>query len=329
MAATEKQEKECKICISNYEDWRFVYSYESKGKDVVLEVKIVWGEEDIEFHLNGKSIGLTLQDFVNCEDVDDCGLVIAKHLIKDNDGEVLTSFVDESGSTLTEIFYEKRLSKDLEYINGDMDNESLQLTIFANCGYPVNSYDYLEIAEEDVDRIVEMIEDDNSDGLFEYMNECGYDTNEVLDMWGDEVLSYEICDEDANEIESEKVFVSPNNLFTYKGFDYPQIVNDEYHPEFLLIHKDEMKRSWATFNVPKDFKIGEIHFADKYLIPKNYMLDWEKFGDYMTSIGVIQYRGKLYFAEDYGDAGNCESNYFGLFKWNKDSKRYGLLVEIR
>ncbi len=325
--ATEKQEKECKICISNYEDWRFVYSYESKGKDVVLDVKVVWGEEDIEFHLNGKSIGLTLQDFVNCEDVDDCGLLIAQHIIKDNDGEVLTSFVDETGSTLTEIFYEKRLSKVLEYENGDMDDESLQLKLLANCGYPVNSYDDLEIPEKDVDRIIEMIKDKDNEGLFEYMNKYCYNTNEVLDMWGDEVLSYEICDEEANEIESGEVFVSPNNLFTYKDFDYPQIVNDEYHPEFLLIHKDEMKRSWATFYVPKDFKIGEIHFVDKYLIPQNYMLDWEKFGDYMTSIGVIQYRGKLYFAEDYGDVGSWGVNYFCLLKWNVEKKQYDLLAE--
>ena len=57
------------------------------------------------------------------------------------------------------------------------------------------------------------------------------------------------------------------------------------------------------------------------------MLDWEKFGDYMTSIGVIQYRGKLYFAEDYGDAGSWGVNYFCLLKWNVEKKQYDLLAE--
>ena len=78
---TTIKNQECKINFANYENWRFVYGYESNGQDVYLDVKIVCGDDGIEFHLNGKSIGLTIDDFIGCEDIDDCSLVIAKHLI--------------------------------------------------------------------------------------------------------------------------------------------------------------------------------------------------------------------------------------------------------
>ena len=43
--------KECRIDFHDYEDSKFLFSYESKGEDVVLKVKIVDGEDGIEFHL--------------------------------------------------------------------------------------------------------------------------------------------------------------------------------------------------------------------------------------------------------------------------------------
>ena len=134
--------KECRIDFYDYEDSKFLFSYESKGEDVVLKVKIVDGEDGIEFHLNDQSIGLTTEDFIGCEDIDDCTLVVAKHLIKDNDGEVLTAFANSYNTTLTGVIYTKRLTKDLEYDNGDMDDESWQVTLCANHDYSVTSYDY-------------------------------------------------------------------------------------------------------------------------------------------------------------------------------------------
>ena len=326
---TDKQLQGCKIDFANYEDWRFLYSYESNGQDVVLVVTVVDGEDDIEFHLNGQSIGLVPDDFIGCEDIDDCSLLIAKHLIKDNDGEVLTTFVDQSKETLTGVFFEKVLTKDLEYKNGDMDDESWQVLLSANRGYSVNCYDYLEVSEEDVNQILKMISDQDTSGVFEYMNECCYDSNEVLDIWGDEIVSFEVSDENREEVASGNISVDSNNLFEYKDYGYYTIVDNDNHPDYLLIHKDEMKRSWATFRVPKDFNIGEIHFVDRYIIPKNYMLDWDRFGDYMTTIGVFKYRGKLYFADDYGDAGSWCDHHFGVFKWNKEKDRYELLAEMR
>ena len=69
---TEKQLQGCKINLANYEDWVFVYGYESNGKDVYLMVTLVDGDDGIEFYLNGNPIGLTTDDFKDCQDIDDC-----------------------------------------------------------------------------------------------------------------------------------------------------------------------------------------------------------------------------------------------------------------
>lgn len=58
------------------------------------------------------------------------------------------------------------------------------------------------------------------------------------------------------------------------------------------------------------------------------MLDWERFGDYMTTNGVFCYRGKLYYAIDYGDCGSWGCNYYGLFKWVAEKNCYELLAEM-
>ena len=288
---TEKQLQGCKINLANYEDWRFVYGYESNGQDVYLDVKVVYGDDGIEFQLNGNPIGLAIDDFVNCEDIDDCSLVIAKHLIKNNDGVVLTTFVNPYCRTLTGKYYEKQLSKDLEYINGDLEDESWSVTLYANRTPIVNSYDYLEVVADDVQKVMDMVNCRDNIGLQEYLFENDYDTNEVLNIWGgdSELLSFEVYDNNNDEVDSGKIFLSTNNLFDYNGYNYNSIVTPDHHPDYVLIHQDEIKRSYATFRVPKDFNIGEIHFVDRYIIPKNYMLDWERFGDYMTTIGVFKY----------------------------------------
>lgn len=342
---TEKQLQGCKINLADYEDWIFAYGYESNGKDVIKMVRIVC-DDDVKLYLTGKSIlvtndnqkgyqdiddyDLTTDDFKDCQDIDDCSLVIAKHLIKDNDGVVLTTVVNHRCHTLTGIYYEKKLSKELEYINGDLEDESWSVTLYANQTSTINSYDYLEVNKDDVQKVMEMINCRDNIGLQEYLFENDYDTNEVLNLWGDdsELLSFEIEDFRNNTIDVGKIVLSTNNLFDYNDFEYNQIVTPDHHPDYVLIHQDEIKRSYATFRVPKDFNIGEIHFVDRYIIPKNYMLDWERFGDYMTTIGVFKYRGKLYFADDYGDAGSWGDHHFGLFKWNKEKNRYELLAEM-
>ena len=81
-----------------------------------------------------------------------------------------------------------------------------------------------------------------------------------------------------------------------------------------------MKRSSSTFYVPRDFKIGEIHFMSTPLAPLR-LLDWfGVFGDDVISIGTFRYIGKTYFAEDFGDAGSYGDLKFAIFKWNEEKK---------
>ena len=329
---TTIKNQECKINFANYENWRFVYGYESNGQDVYLDVKIVYGDDGIEFQLNGNPIGLAIDDFVNCEDIDDCSLVIAKYLIKNNDGVVLTTFVNPYCRTLTGKYYEKQLSKDLEYMNGDMDDDSWQVTLFTGKYLNVNCYDYIDIPTYDVNRVLEMISTRDLDGLSGYMFDRDYTSNEVLNLWGEdwlERLTFDVRNEKSDIVMDGSISVATNNIFDYNDDVHYTIVDDNNHPDYVLIRQDSMKRSWATFNVPKDFNIGEIHFVDRKLTPKDYMLDWDRFGDYMSSLWVLRYKGKLYFAEDYGDVGSYGDNYYSLFKWDAEKKRYELLAEIR
>lgn len=329
---TGKQLQGCKINLANYEDWVFVYGYESNGKDVYLMVTLVDGDDGIEFYLNGNPIGLATDDFKDCQDIDDCSLVIAKHLIKDNDGEVLTTFVNHHCHTLTGIYYEKQLSKDLEYINGDLEDESWQVTLFVGKYLNVNCYDYIDVPTEDVNRVVEMISTRDLEELGGYMFDRDYTSNEVLNLWGEdwlERLTFDIRNEKSDIVMDGSISVATNNVFDYNDDVHYTIVDDNNHPDYVLIHQDSMKRSYATFRVPKDFNIGEIHFVDRQLTPKDYMLDWDRFGDCMSSLWVFKYRGKLYFAEDYGDCGSYGDNYYSLFKWDTEKKRYELLAEIR
>ena len=323
-----QMKKECRIDFYNYEDSKFLFSYESNGEDVTLEVNVIDGEDGFEFQLNGQSIGLTPEDFVGCEDIDDCTLVIAKHIIKDNDGEVLTTFANSYNTTLTGVIYNKRLTKDLEYDNGDMDDESWQVTLCANHNNSVTSYDYYEISEGEVDNIVSLISNRDDDALSDLLWGRDSERVEVFEFNDIAGLTYEVSDSNGEVVQDGLMAVFSNNIFSYEGCEKYQIVNENYHPEYLLLVSDTMKRSNTTFCVPKDFQIGEIHFEDSSSAPFR-LLDWcSMFGDYVTSIGSFRYRGKTYYADDFCDAGSYGDRKFAIFKWNDDKKRYNLLAEM-
>ena len=141
-------------------------------------------------------------------------------------------------------------------------------------------------------------------------------------------LTYEVSDSNGDVVKDGVIRVTPNNIFSYDGCEGCQIVNENHHPEYLLLVSDTMKRSNTTFCVPKDFQIGEIHFEDSSSAPFR-LLDWcSMFGDYVTSIGFFRYRGKTYYADDFCDAGSYGDRKFAIFKWNDDKKRYNLLAEM-
>ena len=323
-----QMKKECRIDFYKYEDSKFLFSYESNGEDVVLEVNVIDGEDGIEFQLNSQSIGLTPEDFIGCEDIDDCTLVIAKHIIKDNDGEVLTAFANSYNTTLTGVIYTKRLTKDLEYDNGDMDDESWQVTLCANHNNSVTSYDYYEISEGEVDNIVSLISNRDDDTLSDLLWGRDYERVEVFEFNDIAGLTYEVSDSNGEVVQDGLMAVFPNNIFSYEGCEKYQIVNENHHPEYLLLVSDIMKRSNTTFCVPKDFQIGEIHFENSRLAPLRLLNWFGVFGDDVTSIGTFRYRGKTYYADDFCDAGSYGDRKFAIFKWNDDKKRYDLLAEM-
>ena len=208
--------KECRIDFYNYEDSKFLFSYESNGEDVTLEVNVIDGEDGFEFQLNGQSIGLTPEDFVGCEDIDDCTLVIAKHIIRDNDGEVLTTFANSYNTTLTGVIYNKRLTKDLEYDNGDMDDESWQVTLCANHNNSVTSYDYYEISEGEVDNIVSLISNRDDDALSDLLWGRDSERVEVFEFNDIAGLTYEVSDSNGEVVQDGLMAVFPNNIFRMK-----------------------------------------------------------------------------------------------------------------
>ena len=60
------------------------------------------------------------------------------------------------------------------------------------------------------------------------------------------------------------------------------------------------------------------------------LLDWYSgFGDNVTSIWTFRYRGKTYFAEDFGDAGSLGDRKFSIFKWNYEKIRYDTIFSLR
>ena len=96
-----------KVDIENYMGGAFCYSYKSNGEDVVIRVEIT---DECEFQIDGKLIGLNEDDFKDCENIEDCTLLIAKQVINDNDSTVLATFISDSGLPLTEVDFEKTLN---------------------------------------------------------------------------------------------------------------------------------------------------------------------------------------------------------------------------
>ena len=104
------------------------------------------------------------------------------------------------------------------------------------------------------------------------------------------------------------------------------IADKNSHSKYLLLKVDTVKRSYATFTVPRNFQIGEIHFLDSRLTPT--WLPWDMIGDSTTDIVSFIYRGEEYIAGEYGDAGYVNDIHYAFFKWDDDKKRYDLLGEM-
>lgn len=310
--------------LSNYTDGCFQYQYQSHGKDVMVNVIV----EDNDLMIDDKSIGLTEDDLLDCKDIDDCTLAIARHIIKDNDGEVLTRFIDEYGDTLTRIGYVKRMNKDLEFVNNE--GEGWYLTLCADAGCDVLQFNFSEVAEDDIHDVMSMFEAKDTGGLIGYAwSSESMQTSEILPIYGDdeeERLSFEITDENGDIVDEGDVLISEINIHYYDDCQ-PKCIAGESKPKYLLIYSDIMKRTCSGFNVPKGFNIGEVHFIDGYPVEPGCMAV-DDFGDSTTHMFSFRYQGKKYSCDDYSDCGGIGDFHFCLYELNDENSKYYVINEI-
>lgn len=321
----EDETFECPICFDDFEGWTYVYRYESNGVEVEREV-IVACAFDALFYMGDEGLELSEEDFQGCQDVDDCGVVIARHVIKDNDGEVRMTFTHENNDedTLTEVPYEIVLDKNLNYPKTD-DDDCWTLSLGANCDMAAMSCEIFELEEEDVERVQECIDNEDSDELFDCLAEYDGDIYEILNLWGDEEterLSYELTDSDGETMEEGDLYVSERNVFQHPDSRPPY--GSHNHPEYLLLKTDIIKRSWSSFSVPAHFAVGGIHFYKEDLLPVSGL---ESLGDTVTTHFSIRFAGKTYHG-DADDAGTYGDIRFYLCKWNDEWKWYEVIGEM-
>lgn len=314
------------IDLSLFNGGHFQYEYQSRGKDVTIDVLV----HEEEFLIDGQSIGLKEDDFIGCEDIDDCSLVIGRHIIRDNDGEILTRYIDEDGNTLTGHSYMKRMNKNLEFIN-DNNDDSWYLSLCGNYTTPVVQFNICEITDDEFEDVSSMFEKNDEECLFDYvMNSDSVETVEVFQTWGDtedDRLSYELTDNNGQTVNEGVLLVSETNIFEYSDHKPEYLIKRSNHPRYILFHGDMVKDGLSVFRVPKDFNIGEIHFTNSNPI-EDRILDFGLLGDSFTNISSFRYQGKVYSSVEETNNGTYGDNHYCLFEWSERKERYIPLYEI-
>ena len=302
------------IDFSDYEGWSFNYSYESGGMSKSINVLIMCEDDGLLF-LDDMPLPLNEYDFKHCQDIHDCGVLIAKHAIKDNDGEVQMSFRYDD-ETLTGVDYSITLTPNLDYAPLNESNEMV-LTLGANCNMDAKRCDIYELDEEYANSVKDRIEEGDIDGIYDIID---YEDQaiEFLGLWGDddECLTYELYDSDGELVDDGEIQVAENNVFQYSNFRYEYGCNK--HPQYLLVRTDIIKRSVTSFTVPAGFEIGGIHF-EKYNFIEGELYG---IGDTITIHDNLHFAGKVYSSDSIDDCGTLGDTNFNLLEWNDDLQRY-------
>ena len=302
-----------------YEGYAFIYRYTSGGEEIEREV-VVACANDGTFYMDDEGFDLKQDSFSGLIDIDDCGIVIAKHIIDDNDGEVRMTLIKDGDneSTLTEVPYEVRLDKHLNYV--DTNDESWTLCLGASEYIDAIRCDIYELDdEEDSERIKECIEEEDTDELEELLGDYSEDVIEILNIVGDrenERLNYELTDNEGNTISEGEILIDTDNIF--EDPDRKDCYGTHHHPWRVLVKTDSIKRSWATFNVPANFEVGGIHFILQNDLPNSL-------GAQLTNHFYIRHAGKYYHA-DVDDAGTLGDIDYYLFEWDEDMERYRVIA---
>lgn len=306
--------------IYNLWNRTFVFNYKSNGVDIEKTIRV-----DDDLIMDGEILDVCLED---CRDLSECILILSKHIVKDNDGDVFVKFIDEDGDTLTCVNSMTRLTKDLNFPPDEGEDWVLTLNT-RNGDDQVTQYNFVDVSEEDIYSIREMMDDEDDCGLNDFIwdNSDSLRTIETLTLYDPSSIGYELCDENGDEIDSGVLQICPENIHDYRPDWSPdQIIDETNPPKYILIKSDLMEDTYSTFNVPKNFCPGDIHFVGSF--PSYQVLSWEGFGDEMVTIQGVKYHGKIYGCDDYGDDGSMGETHFCLMEWDEDRKRYRVVSEF-
>ena len=229
-----------------------------------------------------------------CEFPDDTPMKKTGMWVKDEGDGFVGYYIVYNGK---EIYYTDYMENYNELINES--NETYSLTLSTRNGRPLSQYGFYDISEEEVDIIKDMIKEEDVNGLWSYLFDVGYPdvVTIVLNLYDDDddFLDYDLCDNKGNEVKSGQIRDLYKKVI---GENYDKtIVNKEFHPEYLLISMDFLKKGQTVYyEVSKDIDVNKIKFYDSSFIGDN-VLWWEWLGERTIEIDSFSYKGQGY--------GNC------------------------
>lgn len=321
----------------------FFFKYQVGGKDAQLRVDFVNGDlavsnrdfeddcpiqYDDDYNVvipeeNRPAVPFNNPAFNDCVDYDECGILLAKHFIKDNDGEVLMSIgiLHEDELTLEQVVStEIKLTKDLNFVLTEDTPCPKTLYLGNNNGGNIEEYSFYAINKlEDFEALKKLIEENESPDDYLYEHDIDYfECRNYSMIWQEGQYAWwlEGSEEDDEEASGE-IEISERNLFKYDSWP---IFRSQRRPKALLIRINEA-RSGYQFNVPEDFQIENCHFCN-YTDDFRKEFDFDWLGDAITSFGQFKYNGRTFHLEDCNDRLSLKG--WALFAYNPGRKQYQL-----
>lgn len=314
-ASEESSDEPFKLLIDTYD-----ITYKFEYDDTELYVKIgenseilTSEEEEYDDEEAFEDTGKVVNE--ECYDVDELAVVIAKNIIKSSSNIRYTVYYCGELE-----FEDNEMTSDYELVKSD---EMETLTLHSG-GQSCLQLTIVEIEEDEVDDVREMINNEDADALADYMWDKDQDVLEVFNLWGDEdneTFDYKLEDEDGDVVDEGTILVKEDNVFDYGNYNR---FADEYAPQYLLVRPDEIKKSWASFNIPKGANIKNVHFQKSAM----FTFSGSTLGDTITSIGALHYAGLDLDNMDCGDNGTYGSESFILLKkMDGDNNWYDVVAE--
>ncbi|MCQ2113806.1 MAG: hypothetical protein MJY52_01940 [Bacteroidaceae bacterium] len=259
-----------------------------------------------------------------CHDFDELAVVIAKNIIKSSSKIYYTVYDCGEPEFVCCV-----MTSDYKLVTDDFTQT---VTIKPAGGQPCQELTVVELEEDEVDEVREMITNKDVDALHNYLYDNDeLDVFEVFNLWGDEdreVLGFEVVDSydgellcDGEAMHEGLIPVKEENVFDYDNYNR---FAGEHAPKYLLVHPDEIKKSWASFNLPVDADIKNVHFHKLAI----FTFDHPTIGDTITTIGALHYAGQELDCIDEGNNGTYGSNSFILLrKQKRDNNWYDIMAE--